>query len=206
MSFNQRSNLVKQYGLVSKSLREKRNGHLGAVIWFTGLSGSGKSTLAYAIEQVLFNAGCQCYVLDGDNVRHGLCSDLGFTNEDRHENLRRIGEVAKLLVDSGQIVIAAFISPYQADRTLIRELISPSHFIEVYCNSSLLKCEERDVKGLYKKARSGLIANFTGVSSPYEIPLAPDLLLDTERDSVESCINQMIAVINQRKILTGLSI
>ena len=182
------SNIPWHRATVNRQRRERQGGHKSFVLWFTGLSGSGKSTLAHRVEEILFGRGCRTYVFDGDNVRHGLCADLGFSGKDRAENIRRIGEMGKLFVDSGCIALTAFISPFRADRDRIRALLAPGDFIEVYCQASLAVCEQRDVKGLYQKARRGEIAEFTGISSPYEPPMQPDLELDTsildERDAV----------------------
>jgi adenylyl-sulfate kinase len=170
-------------------------GHPGCVVWFTGLSGSGKSTLATELERELFQRGKHAYVLDGDNVRHGLCSDLGFNPQDRKENIRRIGEVAKLFADSGMICITAFISPYQSDRNLARSIIPAGRFIEVFLNTPLAVCEERDPKGLYVKARKGVIKEFTGISAPYEPPAKPELELHTEQYTVAECVSVILKYI-----------
>ncbi|MBF0098612.1 MAG: adenylyl-sulfate kinase [Magnetococcales bacterium] len=177
---------------VVRADRERRNGHRTLLIWLTGLSGSGKSTLAQSMEQVLHHRGFLTYVLDGDTVRNGLCADLGFSYEDRTENIRRVGEVAKLMVDAGVIVLAAFISPLAKDRQRVREIMPEGSFFEVFCNSSLQVCEQRDVKGLYKKARAGTIAEFTGISSVYEAPTGPELVLSTGTASVEVCVEQLL--------------
>ena len=166
---------------LSRQNRERLKGHSGKVIWFTGLSGSGKSTLANALEQALHQAGKHTYILDGDNIRSGLCSDLGFSDADRVENIRRIAEVARLMMDAGLIVMTAFISPFRAERDMARELIGADNFIEVYVNTPLPVCEIRDPKGLYKKARAGLISNMTGINSAYEAPEAPELSIDTSQ-------------------------
>ncbi len=158
----------------------------------TGLSGAGKSTLAHALDQHLFQHAIKSYVLDGDNVRHGLCGDLGFSDKDRVENIRRVGEVSKLLLDAGVVVIAAFISPFTQDRARVRALVADQDFIEVYCRCPLDVCEERDVKGLYKKARSGAIANFTGLTSPYEAPETPEIVLNTSKQSIDECVGVII--------------
>ena len=167
--------------------RERQNGHLGGVLWLTGLSGSGKSTLAFALEAELFARGYQVYVLDGDNVRHGLNADLGFTHDDRTENIRRVGEVAALFADAGFVCISAFISPYRADREAAR-LAAKGRFHEVYLDADVQTCEKRDPKGLYRKARAGKIADFTGVSAPYEIPQAPDLVIPTGEKGVKASL------------------
>jgi len=172
---------------VTRSDREQQNGHSGFILWFTGLSGAGKSTLANRVEEILFRNRCRSYVLDGDNVRHGLCSDLGFSKVDRRENIRRIGETAKLFMDAGFIVLTAFISPFKEDRDLVRALVAEGDFIEVYCNTPLDVCEQRDTKGLYRKARLGEIPGFTGISSPYEAPYDPEIEIFTGRDGLEEC-------------------
>lgn len=181
--------------------REALNGHKGCILWFTGLSGSGKSTLAHAAEDYLHKQGVRTYVLDGDNIRKGLCKDLGFTERDRTENIRRIGEVSKLMVEAGLITLTAFISPFIRDRQIVRNLVPPGDFIEIYCKASLEACEERDPKGLYKKAREGIIPEFTGISSPYEEPESPELVLDTESASVDDCVQQVVAILTDHNIL-----
>ncbi len=177
---------------ITRQQRQEKNKHKSFVLWFTGLSGSGKSTLANAVEKKLFNMDYNVTVLDGDNVRHGLCSDLGFTEEDRHENLRRIGEVAKLFVESGTIVLAAFVSPNRKDREQVRSRLPHGDFYEVYCKCDLKVCEERDPKGLYKKARAGEIPNFTGVSAPYEEPIKPDMVVNTSELSIKEEVEHII--------------
>ncbi len=186
---------------ITRSNRESKNGHQSLVVWFTGLSASGKSTLALAVQEKLYNSGYQTYVLDGDNVRYGLCSDLGFSAFDRKENLRRIAEVSKLMVEAGIIVLTAFISPFQKDRESVRSLFSESDFIEIYCNATLKICEKRDPKGLYKKARAGEIDEFTGISSPYEVPSNPQLICKTGEDSIENNVNKVLALLRERKII-----
>jgi adenylylsulfate kinase len=185
-------NVVWHQATVTRQRRERMNLHRSKLLWFTGLSGSGKSTLAHALEERLHQRGCRTYVFDGDNVRHGLCRDLSFSIEDRTENIRRISEMAKLFVDAGVISLTAFISPIREDRERARELFPHGDFIEVYIKASLETCESRDVKGLYKKARAGEIPNFTGISSPYEPPLNPEICVDTESLSVDECVDQMI--------------
>jgi len=172
------------------------------IIWFTGLSGSGKSTLAHAVEEELHQDGCRTFVFDGDNVRHGLCANLSFSEEDRHENIRRIGEMAKLFIEAGVIALTAFISPYRADRERVRALVSENDFIEIYCNSPLEVCEERDVKGLYRRARKGEIKNYTGISSPYEEPEHPDLVLDTANETVETNVEKVLDMLEERHIIS----
>lgn len=195
------SNVVWHQSTITRQNRQEQNGHQSVILWFTGLSGAGKSTLAHAVEDALFKMGCRTFVVDGDNVRHGLCADLGFSSEDRVENIRRIGEIAKLFTEAGIIALSAFISPFQADRDRVRELVPEGDFIEIYCQASLEVCEERDVKGLYKKARSGEIANFTGISSPYEPPEKPELIVRTGEDSLEVCAQKVIAFLQERGIV-----
>ncbi len=187
--------------LIDRASRARQNGHASAIIWLTGLSGAGKSTLAHALEHELHSTGHRTYVLDGDNVRHGLCGDLGFSRKDREENIRRIGEVAKLMMDAGLIVIAAFISPHQADRDRVRTSVASGEFIEVFCGCELETCIARDPKGLYKLALSGQINDFTGISSPYEIPLQPELALDTARQDIASCTNAVLSLLRARGLL-----
>jgi len=186
---------------VTRKARESLNGHKGCILWFTGLSGSGKSTLAHATEDYLHKQGARTYVLDGDNIRKGLCQDLGFTERDRTENIRRIGEVSKLMVDAGIITLTAFISPFIRDRQIVRNLVPPGDFIEIYCKASLEACEQRDPKGLYKKARQGIIPEFTGISSPYEAPEHPELVLDTENSGIEECVQQIVTILTEHNIL-----
>jgi adenylylsulfate kinase len=190
---------------VTRSDRERQNGHSGLILWFTGLSGAGKSTLANRVEESLFQSGCRTYVLDGDNVRHGLCSDLGFSTEDRQENIRRIGETAKLFWDAGIIVLTAFISPFRADREMVRGLVEPGEFIEVYCNTPLHVCERRDPKGLYQKARRGEISEFTGISSPYEVPRDPEIEVFTGRDGLEECAAAVVTYLRVHRKLPDIA-
>ena len=185
-------NIFWNEGKVTAGQREQRNGHPGCVVWLTGLSGSGKSTIAAELERTLFNRGQHAYMLDGDNVRHGLCSDLAFSPKDRKENIRRIGEVAKLLADAGTICVTAFISPYRSDRDLARSIAPESRFLEVYLDTPLEVCEQRDPKGLYAKARSGDIKDFTGISAPYEAPTNPEVTLDTGQLSVDECVARIL--------------
>lgn len=177
---------------ITRTQHEVQNNHKGGLVWLTGLSGAGKSTLAYTIENYLHHNKYRTVVLDGDNIRHGLCNDLSFSIEDRRENLRRASEVAKLFVETGTIVIATFISPSQIDREMIRNLFHDNDFIEVYCNAPLEICEQRDTKGLYKKARAGEIQNFTGISAPYEPPIHPELILYTGTHSLNACKTMLI--------------
>jgi adenylylsulfate kinase len=188
---------------VTRAHREAQNGHRGAILWFTGLSGAGKSTLAHAVEDRLHRRGFRSFVLDGDNVRRGLCSDLGFSVQDRQENIRRIGEVAKLFMEAGMIVLTAFISPYRAERKRVRDTVGNGDFIEIYCNAQIEVCEARDVKGMYKKARAGQISEFTGVSSPYEIPERPDLIVETGRLQLDECACQVILEMERRGVING---
>jgi len=194
------TNVVWHHATVTRVRREAQNGHRGAIIWFTGLSGSGKSTLAHAVEETLHQQGCHTFVLDGDNVRHGLCGDLGFSNKDRQENIRRIGEVAKLFMEAGAIVLTAFISPYRVDRERVRGMVEHGDFIEIYCDAPIEVCEARDVKGIYKKARAGLIPEFTGISSPYEVPKNPELTVNTGGEKLEECVKQVIDEMVQREL------
>jgi adenylylsulfate kinase len=193
--------IVRQQGAVSRLQREAQNGHRGAVVWLTGLSGAGKSTVANGVEAALFDMGVLSYVLDGDNVRHGLCRDLGFSEADRHENIRRIGEVAQLFADMGCVVLTAFISPFEADRQRARAVMTQGDFFEIYCHCELAICERRDVKGLYKKARAGEINAFTGISSPYEVPVAPDLQVETGAQTIESCVAAVLDLLRQRGVI-----
>lgn len=186
------SNVVWHQAEISRQQRETLNQHRGAVLWFTGLSGSGKSTLSHAVEAKLYAMGIRTYVLDGDNVRHGLCGDLGFSDVARRENIRRIGEVSKLFVEAGLVVLTAFISPFREDRQVVRALHQHGDFIEVYCAADLSVCESRDIKGLYQRARKGEIKDFTGISSPYEVPQAVELVVDTGAIDLDQCADQVI--------------
>ena len=189
---NKSDNVVWHKPTVTREKRERLNGHKSFVVWFTGLSGSGKSTLAHALEDALHQKGCRTFVLDGDNVRHGLSSNLTFSEEDRKENIRRIGEAAKLMVDAGVIALTAFISPFRADREMVRSMFPHGDFIEVYVKASLEACEARDVKGLYAKARAGEIKNYTGIDSPYEEPSRPEITVETENASVETLVEKIL--------------
>lgn len=195
------TDVVWHHATVTLARREAQNGHRGAIIWFTGLSGSGKSTLAHSVEEALHQRGCRTFVLDGDNVRHGLCGDLGFSAKDREENIRRIGEVAKLFMEAGVIALTAFISPYRADRERVRSLVEEGGFIEIYCNSPIEVCETRDVKGLYQKARAGQIAEFTGISSPYERPENPELIVDTANMALETCVDTVVNYLIEQEVV-----
>ncbi len=196
MSKDKSANVVWHQATVERSHREKMNSHKSAVLWFTGLSGAGKSTLAHAVEEVLHEKNIRTFVLDGDNVRHGLCGDLGFSDKDRQENIRRVGEVAKIVIETGAIVLTAFISPFKSDRDRVRALVDQDDFIEIYVKCSLEKCEERDVKGLYKKARLGEIKEFTGISSPYEAPEKAEVVVDTGelelKESAEKVVDYLV--------------
>jgi adenylylsulfate kinase len=194
-------NLTWHIGEVDKDARSAAHGHRGAVLWFTGLSGSGKSTIGHRVERMLIDRGAFAYVLDGDNVRHGLNSDLGFAPEDRVENIRRIGEVSKLFADAGALVVSAFISPYRKDRDRIRSLVPEGEFVEVFVDTPLEICEARDPKGLYKKARAGEIKNFTGLDAPYEAPENPEVHLETADLSVDEAAAQVIRYLEDKKIL-----
>lgn len=186
---------------VTKAQRQERNGHKSVVIWFTGLSGSGKSTISVALEKALFEQNITSYRLDGDNIRHGLNQNLGFSPEDRKENIRRIGEVGKLMVDAGVVTMTAFISPYEEDRNTVREILEDGEFIEVFTKCSLEECESRDPKGLYKKARSGEIKEFTGINAPYEEPSNPEIVIDTENESVEESVEKIVAYLKENQYL-----
>jgi adenylylsulfate kinase len=187
--------------LVTRSMRESRNRHRSALVWFTGLPSSGKSTLAHGVEEKLFASNYAAYVLDGDNVRHGLCRDLGFAEKDRAENIRRIGEMANLFLDAGIITLAAFISPYEADRQAVRALVGADSFIEVFCRCPVEVCEARDEKGNYAKARAGAITRFTGISAPYEAPPEPNLVLDTDRTDIQSSVSTVLSLLRERCII-----
>jgi adenylylsulfate kinase len=185
-------NIIWHHPTVTKEARRRLNRHNSVVLWFTGLSGSGKSTIANAVEKQLYEKGLRTYLLDGDNIRHGINQDLSFNPSDRKENIRRIGEISKLFVDAGMIVITAFISPYLQDRSLARSILEEGEFIEVYIKCSLDECEKRDPKGLYKKARTGEISEFTGISSPYEEPNSPEIIIETDRLSIKESAEQVI--------------
>ncbi|MCK9605158.1 MAG: adenylyl-sulfate kinase [Methylomonas sp.] len=198
----QSAHTVWHHSTVTRGRREEQNGHKSVILWFTGLSGAGKSTLAHAVEERLHQLGCRTFVLDGDNVRHGLCGDLGFTDQDRRENIRRIAELAKLMLEAGTIALTAFISPFRAERNLARKLVPHGDFIEIYCSCDLSICEERDVKGLYKKARQGELKHFTGISSPYEEPEKPELKVDTGKHCLEACVEQILLLLEGRGIVS----
>ena len=196
-------NTVWHHATVTRSRREAQNNHKSVILWFTGLSGAGKSTLAHAVEEQLHQVGCRTYVMDGDNVRHGLCGDLGFSDDDRKENIRRIGNVAKLFLETGVIVLTAFISPFRSDRKLVRNMVSHGDFLEIYCDTSLDVCEQRDVKGLYQKARKGEINDFTGISSPYEMPEKAELTVMTGEQTLEGCATQVVSLLRERGVITS---
>jgi len=196
------SQVVWQNYQISRVDREQQNGHQGVVLWFTGLSGAGKSTVANALEQELVKRKVHSYLLDGDNVRHGLCADLGFSEADRTENIRRVGAVAGLMLDAGLVVLSAFISPYRAQRQAIKSSLPEGKFLEIYIATSLDVCEQRDVKGLYQKARRGEISHFTGISDPYEAPEQPDLTIDTAQQSLEQSVEQLIALLSEKGVLS----
>ncbi len=193
-----KENIIPHKHKLTRLDRNIRLNHLSKVIWFTGLSGSGKSTLANVLELNLSKKGYNTYILDGDNIRKGLTNDLDFSDASRKENIRRIGEVTKLFIDAGLVVLTAFISPFKNDRLWIRELVGVENFIEVYVNCSLEKCEKRDAKGLYQKARKGVIKNFTGIDSPFEIPLTPNLVIDTEKNSLENSLKVLVEYIEPK--------
>ncbi len=195
------NHVVWHKGHVSRADRNSLNGHESGLVWFTGLSASGKSTIVHNVEVELFSRGIRTYVLDGDNIRHGLNANLGFSREDRRENLRRIVEVSKLFVDAGILVLAAFISPYREDRRYIRERFEGDNFLEVYVKCSVEECERRDPKGQYKKARAGIIKNYTGISAPYEEPENPDLVVDTERLDLDEAARRVLALL-EREIIS----
>ena len=197
------NNIVWHHAVITPAHRETLNGHKAFVLWFTGLSGAGKSTLAHYVEERLYQMGCHTFVFDGDNVRHGLCSDLGFSAEDRTENIRRIGEMVKLFTEAGIIALTAFISPYTKDRESVRALVGNDKFIEIFCDSSLAVCESRDTKGLYAKARRGEIPGFTGISSPYEPPVNPELHLKTDETSLEDCVDIVIKYLSNKKLMAN---
>lgn len=204
MTTQKSTNVVWHHATVTRERREQANRHKSAVIWFTGLSGSGKSTLAHAVEDQLYSRGCRTYVLDGDNVRHGLCSDLGFSIQDRTENIRRVGEVAKLFTEAGVIVLTAFISPLRSDRERVRNILPHGDFLEVYCAATLDECERRDVKGLYKKARAGQIPEFTGITSPYEEPTAAELVVETGSESLQNCTQRVLELLESRGLISDI--
>jgi len=198
------NNVIWQNHSITKEHRQELNQHKSFVVWFTGLSASGKSTLSNALECKLHEMSIRTYLLDGDNVRQELCKDLGFSEEDRKENMRRVAEVAKLFVDAGIVVITAFISPYRADREMARQLFKPGEFIEVYVKCPLHECERRDPKGLYRKARSGKISNFTGITAPYEEPIEPDIIVETDKNNIDDISEQIIGSLISEKSFLGI--
>jgi len=186
---------------IKRHHREALIEHKGKILWFTGLSGAGKSTLAHVLEEQLHDYGARTYVLDGDNVRMGLCKDLGFSEQDRIENIRRIGEMSRIMMDAGLIVMTAFISPFRRDRRIVRGLVDDGDFIEIFCDTPLSVCESRDIKGLYKKARVGEIPEFTGISSPYETPEQPELIVQSGNSTVEECVGEIISFLKEKEII-----
>jgi len=196
------SNTVWHHATVSRADREKLHGHRSVILWFTGLSGSGKSTLAHAVEDHLHKIGISTFVLDGDNVRHGLCSDLSFNDHDRVENIRRIGELSKLIIEAGVITLTAFISPFKSDRNAARNLVPHGDFLEIHCQCPIETCEQRDVKGLYKKARAGQIPFFTGIDSPYEAPEDPELVVYTHEQTLDESVERVINLLVQRGVIS----
>lgn len=194
-------NTVWHNATVTRERRERLNGHRSAVVWFTGLSGSGKSTIAHTVEERLHQMGCRTFVFDGDNVRHGLCADLGFSADDRHENIRRIAEMVKLFLEAGIIALTAFISPYRHDRERVRNLVGTENFLEIYCRCPVETCELRDSKGLYARARRGEIKDFTGISAPYEAPDRPALVLETDELGIEECVRQVVDLLTEHGVV-----
>jgi adenylylsulfate kinase len=203
MAEQKATNIVWHQGAITREDRQQLNGHKGCTVWLTGLSGSGKSTIAVELEKRLLERGVRTYILDGDNIRHGLNKNLGFSPEDRTENIRRIGEVAKLFCDAGLVALTAFISPYRADRDQVRAIMQLGDFIEVFVDCPVEVCEQRDVKGLYKKARAGEIKEFTGVSAPYEAPSVPELVIETSDQSVEKSALQILTYLERQGIVPG---
>ncbi len=199
---HQEANLTKQCAKISREDRENLNGHRSFILWFTGLSGAGKSTIAHRLEERLFENAIRTYVLDGDNVRTGLNKGLGFSAEDREENIRRIGQVAKLFVDAGLVALTAFISPYKKDRAVARSLVGNDEFVEIYVKCPLETCEQRDVKGLYEKARLGEIKGFTGIDDPYEEPESPEIILETDKVNLEQCVERILNFLEARGLVS----
>ena len=193
--------VVWHHATVTRERRQQQNKHKSVILWFTGLSGAGKSTLAHCVEEALYQIGSRTFVLDGDNIRHGLCGDLGFSVEDRSENIRRIAEVGKLMMEAGVITLTAFISPFREEREKARKIFPHGEFFEIYCKCPIEVCEQRDVKGLYKKARAGDIKNFTGISSPYEEPINPELIVETSKNSLEHCTKLVIDMLEDRGVI-----
>lgn len=201
MSGTKDNNIVWHHATVTREKREAQNGHKSFILWFTGLSGSGKSTLAHAIEERLHEIGCRTFVFDGDNVRHGLNKDLSFSEADRKENIRRIAEMCKLFIEAGVIALTAFISPFREDREKVRKMVCDGDFIEIHCDCSLSICEERDVKGIYAKARRGEIKHFTGISSPYEAPVNPEIYIDTGHTTLEQSVDIILDYLFKNELL-----
>jgi adenylylsulfate kinase len=195
------NNIVWHHATVTRARRQKQNGHRSVILWFTGLSGAGKSTLAHAVEEELHQMGCRTFVFDGDNVRHGLNKNLGFSKEDRQENIRRIGEMCKLFIEAGVIALTAFISPFREDRERVRRLVAEGDVIEIFCDCSLEVCESRDVKGMYARARRGEIKEFTGISSPYEPPEHAEIIIKTDHLSIEESVEKVITYLKKTGIL-----
>ncbi len=191
-------NIISHDFTITKKSRQKKNKHNSFLIWFTGLSGSGKSTISNALELKLYEKGVKTYLLDGDNIRNGVNKDLTFSPEDRKENIRRISEISNLFVDAGLVVLCAFISPYRQDREHVKEIVGKDNVIEIYINTSIEECERRDVKGMYKKARKGEIKNFTGVNAPYDIPINPDVEINTENMSIEESVKRIMIIVNKK--------
>jgi adenylylsulfate kinase len=198
------TNLVEHPSKITKQDRERRNGHRSFILWFTGISGSGKSTIAHRLEERLFEIGVRTYVLDGDNIRTGLNKGLGFSAEDREENIRRIGQVAKLFVDAGLVVLTAFISPYKKDRAVARSLVEDDEFVEIYVKCPLEICEQRDVKGLYEKARRGMVKQFTGIDDPYEEPENPEIIVETDKADLEQCVEEILNFLEAERLVSPL--
>ena len=194
-------NIIQHDANITREKRNQLNGHKSVVIWLTGLSGSGKSTLAHSVEEELHNLNCRTYVLDGDNIRQGLSSNLSFSDEDRKENIRRIGETVKLMMEAGIIVLTAFISPFEKDRNLVRKSLFEADFVEIFCSASLEVCESRDVKGFYKRARKGEIKGYTGIDSPYETPTNPELIVNTASESLEESVAKVIDFLKSKAII-----
>jgi adenylylsulfate kinase len=195
------TNTIWHHATVTREHRNQKNNHKSTVLWFTGLSGSGKSTLCHSVEERLYQQSCRTFVMDGDNVRHGLCGDLGFSYEDRKENIRRVGEMSRLFVEAGTIVLTAFISPFREEREKVRMLMPPGDFLEVYVDCPIEVCESRDLKGLYKRARAGTVKEFTGVSSPYEPPEKPELTVNTDQQALEESVESVIQLLIERDII-----
>ena len=193
--------IIPHKGKITREDRERMKNHRSFILWFTGLSGSGKSTLSHKVEEKLYEMGIHTYVLDGDNIRMGLNKDLGFSEEDRKENIRRIGEVAKLFVDAGIVVLTAFISPYRRDRDFVRSIVKEGDFIEVFVKCPVEICEQRDPKGLYKKARAGIIKGFTGIDDPYEEPLNPEIIVETDKMTVEECVDKIVDYLKNKGLI-----